>query len=1072
MIIPAKYQLSRDNDPDNSTRINNITKRYSSCVKKFGLSKNKSKAKDDKEIQNLNFQSQVLEWFFKLSLIDRIKVSSINNKWVFQTLHQLYTEQKKKNNLKFIPRINEKPQFLKKLAGTNIFADNPSHFLNYFAFSSQNYELMKNYNEKIEKDFLKEITLFYPDLAKISKIKSNEKEILENLIKYYYPVFTLNESVLNNQEKFIKYFKTLTNNNFFNLPPVVISSSKQNDYNDDKESENNNLMDSLKFNNLNPLNNIIKNYNNTNENNSNNNSNYNRIQNYIDLPSWAKQPKDSKLCFSINELFLAFIEQNIVVYYIIFSYDNQFYQSIINDNVNTSIEEFVTLKNELKDFLSINKENLFDLLNLDSITKEIYYDSNIEKFVSIKKYQNNLISKTKCWKENINLEQEFNKIKEYFNDYNNDNLSMIRLINDLSTFNLEQIYSFEDFFFNKIFFNLNKKFENSKNENLISEFMNESPKNKKKKKRNKKKKKKENEEKKENEINININLNNIDNINKEESKEKENKIIEIKKFINIEEDEELSRIKKGYIKLESNENNLCESSGSENNNCDSKPLLSKNSSDVIQIMKEKEYKYNSNNEEINININNEEENINIIHNEQNKIEDIKNNKEQNKNEIIIENNNREENKKEENNNNNINIENKEQEKDNNKNNNDIKSSSNNKKKKSGNFFLYPTIKKNTSDKITKPPFIMKLNEDIIFYNKTLITILDSLLSLKEYIIERIKSQIKECLYSDSFSYKVDIYGSFKSHLDIVCSDIDMVFIPNKINKVDISDLIQRLSNHLLSTKEYYKVNPIYTASIPLIKLIINYESYLTNNKTLLNNYSKLINSDLYKNYPYDKEKEISFINIDISFPVSYNKKNKNTPFLQIEYIRNSLKKYTDADIVIRILKRALKLTDMNNSYKGGLSSYTLFLLVISFLKNSNKTNGINNNKPKKNSYGHAFHDTVKFFSKFDFYSNIIDIENKNGEIFLKRNKRYSSPEYENIPIILDPVNGQNAGKSSFRINDVQKTFIIINEELEKLRNIYDTNTDNKDNIYNNKDNFDKNLIITLLKNVEKRILMK
>ena len=155
-------------------------------------------------------------------------------------------------------------------------------------------------------------------------------------------------------------------------------------------------------------------------------------------------------------------------------------------------------------------------------------------------------------------------------------------------------------------------------------------------------------------------------------------------------------------------------------------------------------------------------------------------------------------------------------------------------------------------------------------------------------------------------------------------------------------------------------------------------------------------------------------------------------------------------------------------YKGGLSSYTLFLMVISFLKNTNKNNGINKNKPKINSYGHAFHDTVKFFSKFDFYTNIIDIENKNGEIFLKRNKRYSSPEYENIPVILDPVTGQNAGKSSFRINDVQKTIILINEELEKLRNIYDKNNDNKENSDNKEIN--DNLVVTLLKNVEKRFL--
>ena len=105
MIIPAKYQLSRDNDPDNSSRINNITKKYNPCIKKFGLS-NKSIRNQDNQNQEFIFQNQILDWFFKLSYIDRLKVSTINNKWVFQTLHQLYTEQKKKTNLKFIPRIN------------------------------------------------------------------------------------------------------------------------------------------------------------------------------------------------------------------------------------------------------------------------------------------------------------------------------------------------------------------------------------------------------------------------------------------------------------------------------------------------------------------------------------------------------------------------------------------------------------------------------------------------------------------------------------------------------------------------------------------------------------------------------------------------------------------------------------------------------------------------------------------------------------------------------------------------------------------------------------------------------
>ena len=38
MIIPYKYQLSSDNDPENSKRIINITKKYKYCLNKFGAS--------------------------------------------------------------------------------------------------------------------------------------------------------------------------------------------------------------------------------------------------------------------------------------------------------------------------------------------------------------------------------------------------------------------------------------------------------------------------------------------------------------------------------------------------------------------------------------------------------------------------------------------------------------------------------------------------------------------------------------------------------------------------------------------------------------------------------------------------------------------------------------------------------------------------------------------------------------------------------------------------------------------------------------------------------------------------
>ena len=1108
MIIPYKYQLSSDNDTENSKRIINITKKYKYCLNKFGASNTNIKSKSNKDNQGYNFQKEVLNWFFKISEIERLKISTINNKWVFQTLHQLYIEQKNKNNLRFIPRINER-SILQNFRGKDILLGEPSHFLNYFAFSSEKYELINGYNEEKEKNFLNEIIFFYP-LNKTSDLKN--KSIgdydLNYLMKYHYPIFALSESVLNDKEKFKDYFKTLSNNNYFVRPPEIVPQNKQKEESLDNINDNNNIINS--FNAINPLNNSIMNLN--NKNNNSINEKYNNNKNMIDLPMWAKQQPNSKLCFSVGELFLAFFEQNIFVYYIIYLYDRQFYNSLIEDQ---QIEEYKNLKKELIGFLSKYKENLLNLLNIDVITKEIYYNSNIEKFVSIKKYKNNLVAKTKFWQEEKGYEEEYGLIKDYFNDINNDIKSMEKIINDISMFNIEQIYSFEEFFLNQVFFNLNKKYESNKNDEFDFMSYSSTKETKKKKKRNKKKKKKQESENDGENINENNNNNkNNNSINDNtinESNKNSNNTIEIKKYISIEEDEELSRIKKDYIKLNSKDDNLCESSGSENNNCDSKPLLPKD--DFKQIMIDKENKYNSNNENViiedekkdsniandnnnnknNLNIDNELKNsddknnkeeldvktntneTSIINSEGENKNDNENNKEnekENSKENDKEKDSKEEDIKEEDNDNDNDNDNKNTKSNNNKNNKENKIINNSKKKKGNNFFLYPTVKKIANDKVNKPPFIMKLNEDILTYNKYLLTILDSLSPIKEHIIETIKSQIKDCFLNDNLLYQLDIYGSFKSHLDIVCSDIDMVFIPQKAKNVNICDLILQLSNYFSSLNKYYKVTPIYTASIPLIKLVIKYDNYLEENKSLLDNYSKLINSSIYKNYPYNNEKEISFVNIDISFPVNNNnKKSKNAPFHQIEFIKNSLSTYVEASIVIRILKRALKLTDMNNSYKGGLSSYTIFLLVASYMKHINKNNI--NNKHKSNSYGHAFHDVVKYFSKFDFYLNIIDIDNKEGNIYMKRNKKYSSADYENIPIILDPVTGLNAGKSTFRINEVQNVFIALNEELEQLRNLYDKSNKAKENNNKDKENIDEeNLIITLLKNVEKKYLNK
>ena len=53
---------------------------------------------------------------------------------------------------------------------------------------------------------------------------------------------------------------------------------------------------------------------------------------------------------------------------------------------------------------------------------------------------------------------------------------------------------------------------------------------------------------------------------------------------------------------------------------------------------------------------------------------------------------------------------------------------------------------------------------------------------------------------------------------------------------------------------------------------------------------------------------------------------------QIIFIQKSLINYPSIKYVIKILKRCLYEKNMNQTYKGGMSSYVLFLLTYSFTK--------------------------------------------------------------------------------------------------------------------------------------------
>ena len=179
---------------------------------------------------------------------------------------------------------------------------------------------------------------------------------------------------------------------------------------------------------------------------------------------------------------------------------------------------------------------------------------------------------------------------------------------------------------------------------------------------------------------------------------------------------------------------------------------------------------------------------------------------------------------------------------------------------------------------------------------------------------------------------------------------------------------------------------------------------------------------------------------------------KQIPNKQIEFIKHYLNEYIEIKSIIRIIKRILTELNMNNPYKGGLSSYPLFLLCIAFMKNFNS----NIEKYKSNRYGHIFHDLIKFYSSFNFLGSIIDLDS--NKIYKKRDKRNIN---ETNPIIYDPITQLNSGKSCFRITEIKNIFEVIYSVMENIRNDYEKNN------YKTNENLMRKIISEVLKNFVK-----
>ena len=303
-----------------------------------------------------------------------------------------------------------------------------------------------------------------------------------------------------------------------------------------------------------------------------------------------------------------------------------------------------------------------------------------------------------------------------------------------------------------------------------------------------------------------------------------------------------------------------------------------------------------------------------------------------------------------------------------------------------------------------PNSIIQLSKEIIDNTIKVNNNKKILQQIREKYIKKIYENINIILRNSKVEFQCAFYGSSISGLSIENSDVDIMVKLRKNSEE--KDYINKIMNIIVENLKKNGLNyvkniiPIASASVPVIKLdcdLCKEPSFFDEINSVIKNY----------NINYN---DISKLFFDITFFETENEINKIPSELMIDYIKKCTLIYPQIFDIVYIMKRFLFHRKLNKSYQGGISSYSLFLITLAFIK-SFKTN-------YEIPIGSLFIEYLYFYSNFDFYNTVIQ-PNKEKNIF--ENIEENNLEKCNLNII-DPITGLNVAKSTFKIDQIQKAF--------------------------------------------------
>lgn len=233
--------------------------------------------------------------------------------------------------------------------------------------------------------------------------------------------------------------------------------------------------------------------------------------------------------------------------------------------------------------------------------------------------------------------------------------------------------------------------------------------------------------------------------------------------------------------------------------------------------------------------------------------------------------------------------------------------------------------------------------------------MDELQPIKSKVIEQITKLIQQAVANST----VEVYGSHATNLCLHWSDIDLVLIPYEFNqnsgmRYPMDNYLQRVYSELRRSEHSSWISSVLiieNTSVPVIKIQCN---FFTSEGATRNNCAGpfSVPDDIVFKYPDILSKPI---NIDIT------QMTDNHNGLEcVQLVRSYLQESQIIEPMILVLKHMLKTWGYNDPYHGGLSSYALLLLIVSFLQFKRKPNTIS-----EVNLGETLLEFLKYYSDLD-----------------------------------------------------------------------------------------------------------